>query len=997
MGEVTGPSTAAIRQYLTAAYSDEEITAFCTDHFRPAADGFTAGMTKGQKIQLFLDRCQHHEAIAAVIRALEQDRPAQFKQHFGAIASSSILPLHTTRPPVLDFTGRSEELRELVAHLSRDGATAAISGIRGMGGIGKTELALAVAQALVDRYPDACLMFELQPGNTALTPEALLGTIIHAFQPELRLPDGLAELQGLYRSMFAGKRGLLLLDNAAGPEQVRPLLPPPTGWGVLVTSRSRFPLPGALLHDLELLPLADAVALLHLMLSAGGRHDLTGADGSPGLAADLVSLAERCGHLPLALRLAAGFLTTYIDWSLPDYLAALDRARLAHLTAPGEASVQAVMGLSVDRLRTTDVLLAQRWAQLAVFHAPFDRMAAAAVWGQLGDAPAEVVRAWPELVPLTEEETRQALSALVQQSLVDYDASARLYELHDLLRECAAADPTGDLDTARLRHAWHYLRLGSAADGLYQQGGAHVVEGLQVFRTAWPHLWVAWRALQSRKDRVAWRWFGALPDATAYVLDLQVAPRDRIAILQQAATAAHTLGDRRDEGAHLGALGRAYAALGEVRRAVGYYEQALAINREIGDRRMEGVWLGNLGNAYAGLGEVRRAVETYEQALFISREIGDQRNEGNCLGNLGLAYSILGEVRRAVKYHEQALGISRDIGDRRGEGNYLGNLGDTYATLGKVGRAIELFEQALAISQGIGDRHMEGDALGNLGAGYYRLGEMQRAVEFFDQALAISRELDDRRSEGNALGNLGLAYTDLGEGRQALAYFEQALAISRETGDRRMEGHVLSNLGATYYRLGEVRQAIESYEQALYILRVIGDRSGEGDALGNLGAAYYSLGRVPQAMEYQRQALAISREIGNRRDEATWLGNLGLAYADQGEIRQAIPAYEQALIISREIGNRRSEGNHLANLADAYYRQGEVCRAVETYAQALAISRAIGDRRGEGNHLVNMGLGYEELGDTVRAHELWGDALRIFEEIESPHATTVRGWLAGNA
>ena len=197
-----------------------------------------------------------------------------------------------------------------------------------MGGIGKTELALAVAQALTDRYPDAALMFELQPGNVPLMAEALLSAIIHAFQPDLRLPDTLAELQGLCRAALAGKRGLLLLDNAAGADQVRPLLPPPAGWAVLVTSRARFPLPGALLRDLELLPLADAEALLRRMLSEGGRADLAGADLAP--------LAERCGRLPLALRLAGGFLTTYDDWSLPDYLAALDRARLAHLTAPGE-------------------------------------------------------------------------------------------------------------------------------------------------------------------------------------------------------------------------------------------------------------------------------------------------------------------------------------------------------------------------------------------------------------------------------------------------------------------------------------------------------------------------------------------------------------------------------------------------------------------------------------------------------------------------------------
>ena len=300
------------------------------------------------------------------------------------------------------------------------------------------------------------------------------------------------------------------------------------------------------------------MALLHRVLSDGGRHEL--------VATDLTPLAECCGRLPLALRLAASYLTTYRDWSLPDYLSALDRAPLAYLAVPGEKSVQAVLGLSIGTLRERDAVLAGRWEQLAVFPAAFDRAAAAAVWGALRDAPLEDMDTWPEPAPLDEEEVRQGLSTLVQQSLLDYDAASATYTMHDLLRECALAAPSIDMDGARLRHAWHYLREGSVANDAYVQGGAGVMAGLLQFERARPHLAVAWGWLQGRTDGAARRWVNVYPDAIVAVLNLGVAPQELIAVLKAAVEAARVLGDRAREAVHLGNVGLAYADQGAARR-----------------------------------------------------------------------------------------------------------------------------------------------------------------------------------------------------------------------------------------------------------------------------------------------------------------------------------------------------------------------------------------------------------------------------------------------
>ena len=239
-------------------------------------------------------------------------------------------------------------------------------------------------------------------------------------------------------------------------------------------------------------------------------------------------------------------------------------------------------------------------------------------------------------------------------------------------------------------------------------------------------------------------------------------------------------------GRNLGTLGNAHFRLGQAERAIGFHEQALVICREIGDRRGEGNALGNLGIAYARLGQAERAIDFHEQALVISREIGDRRGEGSDLGNLGIAYARLGQTERAIGFYEKQLVICREIGDRRGEGNALGNLGNAYADLGQAERAIDFYEKQLVICREIGDRQGEGNALGNLGSAYVRLGQAERAIDFYEKRLEIAREIGDRRGEGNALGNLGIAYADLGQAERAIGFYEQALVIGTEISDPRI-------------------------------------------------------------------------------------------------------------------------------------------------------------------------------------------------------------------
>ncbi len=241
------------------------------------------------------------------------------------------------------------------------------------------------------------------------------------------------------------------------------------------------------------------------------------------------------------------------------------------------------------------------------------------------------------------------------------------------------------------------------------------------------------------------------------------------------------LSEIKTHSAVLGELGLVYSDLGQVEKAIQYYEKALAIDKESRNRRGEENQLGNIGTAYSNLGQVEKAIQYYEKALAIAQEIGDRSGEGAHLGNMGSAYRALGQVEKAIQYYENALDIAvkiedKRIEDKRNEGGWLENLGTAYSHLGQVEKAIQYYEKALDIAVEIEDKINEGRWLGNLGNAHYSLGQVDKAIQYYEKALAIAQKIEDKRNEGTWLGNLGLAYSNLGQVDKAIQYHETALA-----------------------------------------------------------------------------------------------------------------------------------------------------------------------------------------------------------------------------
>ncbi|MEP7199687.1 MAG: tetratricopeptide repeat protein [Chloroflexota bacterium] len=501
------------------------------------------------------------------------------------LPSPPIQNLHQLPALPTMFTGRADELRALRELIAMGGAR--ILAIHGMSGVGKTALALKLAEGLREQFPDAQFFCNLRgTSGTPLSASDALTRVIRGYVgAEATLPTDEAELAALYRSKLDGQRALLLMNNARDAEQVTPLLPPASCL-LLLTSPWRFYVEGASETELNALNDADAQALLLKI--------------APRIAADAAAIAEVCANLPLALTLASAWVREHSTLAPRAYVErSADVAARMKLTGTDQMLAVSYESLSAD--------LRLAWRQLSVFPQTCDLASVAAVWGLT-----------------TQTEVEDQLSALVNTSLVEWVETAKRYRLHDLA--CAFAGQhlsDAERDTAAQRHAAYYGQALRAANGLYQQGGDGVAAGLAQFDRERRNIEAgqAWAAAHADKDDDSARLCSDYASLGWRIITLRLKPPEQIAWFEAARAAARRLTDRAAEAGHLGNLGNAYRQIGDAPRALDCYAQALTLTQAVGDRGGEGNvrWL--IALAYESQRDYTNAIENADAALQIIQAI----------------------------------------------------------------------------------------------------------------------------------------------------------------------------------------------------------------------------------------------------------------------------------------------------------------------------------------------------------------------------------------
>jgi predicted ATPase/Tfp pilus assembly protein PilF len=803
------------------------------------------------------------------------------------------------------FLGRDPELAQLLSLLRSE--TGLVT-LLGMGGSGKTRLALEVARALEPEL-DSAWFFDLVE---ARSPDEMCFAVARGLGLRLVGADPVGQIGHALRGRG---RALVVLDNleqlVEHSEVVERWVKMAPEARFLCTSRVALRLLGDRRFPLGSLSVADGVELFLARAPVPIESEER---------ASVAAIVEVVEGLPLAIELAAARTRLM---RVPELLRRLKNA--LRMLAGGERDVPV-------RHRSLRASLLGSWellstparaalAQLSVFEGGATLASASAVLGEHGGQALDV------------------LQELGDASLVRFDPAQGRFGTLLVVQAFAAEQLTPEArERAERRHAAYHAQLGTdeALAALSTQGG---VERTRALMAEADNLLAALRRSVERGEaeaavgslRAAWRILemrGPVQVGAAWA--------DRVLAMP--------LGEL-ERGKAGQVAGEAYRLAGRGEQARLRFEQALAAHRAAGDRRGEAEGVFQLGQLCRERGEMDEARRGYQSALQSFRALGDPRSEGIVLGHLGVIDRDQGRFGDARERYGAALALHRRVGNRRDEGHILGSLGNVLLDQGLLSEALASYHAGLVALREVGDRRSEAALLGSLGVLYVQLGRMDDARTQLEAVVAIHREVGDRRGEGIACGNLGQSWFEQGHFAEARQHFERALRIHREVGNRRSEGITLGNLGLVCAEDPQtLDEAAPLYEAAIAIHRVVGNPRSEGVLLSALGNWHVLRDQPDEARSCYHAAADLLRSIGSARAEGMALRELGVLEARCGQPLRAAEALARSEALLRKVGDPVQLARQLAAQAEAAWLAGqrEAAHAALDEMEALGVES---DRR----------------------------------------------------
>ena len=755
--------------------------------------------------------------------------------------------------------GRGKELASLT---EQDGGVPGIAIIEGMPGVGKTALAVHAARLVSAQYPDGMIYLNLHshdPGSPSLDPaEALYRLLQMLSVPAAQIPETIGERTALWRAHLSRRRAVVILDDAAGHDQIGPLLPVTSRCLILITTRRRLPEFGRVRSlTLDVLPDDEAIALFRRIIGEGRAAD----------ADQIAAAVQLCGRLPLAIQLTASQVTRSGAASLGDVIDELSQSpvRLGD-TGVAAPEVTAAFDLSYGALEPD--------------HQQFFR--------RLGISPCTSF-SLPTAAALGGCTLAEAEKAIV--ALLDYHLLAQApggqFRFHDLIRGYAATRATRDDQGAGQRQAVsrlidYYLHTADQADRVLhplrcrppvpvtQLSAGSPPLGTQEDAAGW--LESEWRnILRAARYAGQHEWKPKCADLIDLLTDFM-----EIRAYWDEAAAAHALALQASRDiADPARIARSALALSAVRQQTGQHEAAMplaeeaaAIYRSLADRRGEASALDQMGQAYQRTARSREALAYFEEARILYRAAGDRRGVADTLSHSGIACWFLSRYPEANASMQEALSLYRDVGDRRGEAKVHNNLGPIHLSNGYHRDALDAYQKSLQIFREIGGPQYEANLHHNIGSVYRYKGSYSEALDACRQALTIYRDIGDLPGEAEVLNDIGAIYQSVACYDEALVHHERARLIAEDIGNLSQQLIALRLIADVGRGSGRYGEALEHYHAALSLSREIGDLYEEGKILEGIAEATLNTQRYDSARIALRQALDIFQRLGVPEAEA---------------------------------------------------------------------------------------------------------------------------------
>ncbi|WP_248958672.1 AfsR/SARP family transcriptional regulator [Sphaerisporangium perillae] len=721
---------------------------------------------------------------------------------------------------IADFTGRTkqvEDIRQRLMLASEDRSRFAVPiiVIVGKPGVGKTTIAVHASHAVGERFPHGQLFADLHGAASRPTsPMQVLERFLRVLGVAgTAIPDGLEERAEMYRALLADRKMLIVLDDAGSESQVLPLLPGSPSSAVIMTSRSRLAgLAGAVHVDVEIFDSDQSVNLLSRI--AGIERVQSEIEAAE-------ALAELCGHLPLALRIAGARLSARQHWSIEQLVSRLeDETRRLDELKHGEMGIRASISLTYDsvsedarrlfrRLTVLDSQIFSAWVSAALLDQPL------AIAQDLLDDLAD--------------------AQLIETTGVGYGVHSQ-YRFHDLIRvfareRLAAEESPADRNAALGRVLGGLLFLAEAAhrreyggdyvqihsDAPHWPLPAKLVDQLVAAPLQWYErersMLVSGIRQAAQAGFVALCWDLAISSVTLF--ESRVYLDDWRETHQVALMAARQAQDKRGQAAMLYSRGSLYITEQRFGDARCDFEAAVQLFEEIGDTQGTALVIRNIGFLDRLSGRFADSESHYRRALAIFRGNGDQVASAYVLHNLAQLRLEFDDLPGAQLLLSEALELSRSSGSRRVEAQVLHRIGHTYLQSDQPALAVEVFDEALAAVRNIGDPTGEAYALHGLGIARLRRGELAESESALNRALMLASASSEHMVEARAqlgLGELAMARDD---GPQAVIHLEQALSLFRQMHMPLQEARTLIRLSDAQQAAGDVEAAQDSLAQAL--------------------------------------------------------------------------------------------------------------------------------------------------------------------------------------